>query len=51
VRRRHGPMDKDGGFTYEHVLFDLSAKKEKKVELPVNHYVVGWPIPMLIKYG
>lgn len=42
VRVRWGPQDKAGGFTYEHALFDLATKKETKVGLPVNHYVIGW---------
>jgi RNA polymerase sigma factor (sigma-70 family) len=42
VRMRFDELDMAGGMTYEHVLFDLATKKEKKLDLPVNHYMIRW---------
>lgn len=42
VRVRFGPMDKAGGLTYEHQLYDVATKKGQDVKLPVNHYLTGW---------
>ncbi len=35
--------DVDNQIVHMHVLFDLASKKETKIELPANHYMLQWP--------